>query len=375
MPDTATDTITVETTDTPAAEKAVVVDELELHGFKAGTHEPVEPPPKPQATPAPSGGEKDGKPAGDAEAAKKAEADRKLLESDIGKELTARGVPTERALELIRGTAKRRINELTGKLHRTEREKQELADRLAAQERAEQEAVAAAEKRKTDAAARGKVLSELGERPKFDDFDDMDKYQDAVDVWREKREKVSEQYPEDAAPAKKPAEQPPAVDPVLAKRKERYEATMERRGMDAEFEKLVSNKDLKLTEIMLDSVFDRDESQALLEYLGKNPAQAERIAAMAPEQIDGAIAFIAAQLADAESAPSNGLEPPAAPVEDEDLEPAAPRGGNPPPPTRQQSRAAPSITPVKPGSRSVQKDPSVMDPNEYRAWRESGGGR
>lgn len=114
-----------------------------------------------------------------------------------------------------------------------------------------------------------------------------------------------------------------------------------------DFDQVVGNPALPLTQQVLDVVIDSDEPAAIAYYLGNNPQEAAAIAQMTPAQIGRAIGRIEAKL----SAPL-----------------AAPAAARQPEP-KTVTRAPPPVTTLSGAAPSVRKSYADMTQAEYEAAR------
>lgn len=116
------------------------------------------------------------------------------------------------------------------------------------------------------------------------------------------------------------------------------EVTEEMRRRAPDFDAVITNPALTITEFMRDSMMEDPHGPEIAYYLGKNPSEAAGIARMAPLQQAAAIGRLSERLG--------------APV------------------ARKQTQVGkPPVVLKGHGSPSPQRDPSKMSNEEYRAWR------
>lgn len=188
-----------------------------------------------------------------------------------------------------------------------------------------------------------------GSMPDIDDFDTIEEYEDAKREW-----KINKQVNEQVRAALTP--DPNAeVEADRAAAKDEIKRTGPKRYSD--FEEVVSNPTLPITMEIFDAARAVENPHVtpadVLYYLGKNPDEAVKLAAMPPVQVARAIVKIETNL---ESVLSRNK-----PVS---------TASN----TKTVTKAPPPIRPTD-STVIITKDPAKMTQSEYEAWRRSGGGR
>lgn len=243
-----------------------------------------------------------------------------------------------------KGGYQKRIDKLT-------REKHELAERLAAIERRLAEPAA-----KPAETAKPAAEAPPAEKPKPSDYADYEEYLDARDAWkkdadqREAKAAEATRKAEEAARARS-TEQAARVDAW----KTQCEAAEERYD---DFKAVAFQESTPISPAMQDAILDSDRGADIAYYLGQHQDEATRIAALSPVAAVRAIGRIEAALEPAAAPKSPAVKPPATEQ-----------------PKTKASAAPKPIRPLSGASRQVQKNPDDMTIAEYRAWRDSGGGR
>ena len=122
------------------------------------------------------------------------------------------------------------------------------------------------------------------------------------------------------------------------------DAIMERgRGKYKDFNQLVLNNSLPITESMTEAILQSEVADDLMYYLGSNPAITEKLSKLSPFKAAAEIGKIEAKLT---------------------------TKVDPVPEVRKRATSAPDpITPIR-TTGVTDKDPAAMTPKEYRAWRE-----
>lgn len=213
--------------------------------------------------------------------------------------------------------AQKRIDELTAKRRDAERRAEE------------------AEKRAKEAE---EALAKADTKPDEDKFESPEEYQAALSAWYARRSMRDEE----SRTAKANAEQ--AGTERAAARQEAFNARVEAvKGNFDKFEEVAFNPKLSVTPAMGDLIVESEKGPELLYHLGSNPDEAFRISQLSPLAAAKELGKIEASL----SIPAR----------------------------RTVTTASDPITPVSGGGSNVQKDPSKMSNDEYRAYRAKGGGR
>lgn len=165
--------------------------------------------------------------------------------------------------------------------------------------------------------------------PKEEDFPSYDEFQKAQ-AKHAAREAMADDY---AETAKRYSEQA-----MQAKRADWAERVTEFKARAADYDTVVGNPNLPITQSMAETLYEMDDDgPALAYFLGKNPHEAARLASMSP----AAAAIQMGRMAERLKAP----------------------------PRRTASSAPPPVGPVTAGGGSTEKDPEKMSFAEYRAWR------
>lgn len=161
-------------------------------------------------------------------------------------------------------------------------------------------------------------------KPRLADFDDDEAYQEAFVDWKlEQRE--AERKLRDREQELQRAKQQPVQEAVKAIREADEDAFSALQDLPA------------LSETTLVAIADADDPAKVAHWLGENPDEAQRLFGLSPSKTGREIAKIEARLSQTQQKPKTT---------------------NAPPPPKQ----------VK-GSGSVQKDPTKMSYEEYKAWR------
>jgi hypothetical protein len=172
-----------------------------------------------------------------------------------------------------------------------------------------------------------------GEKPKLENFETEADYLEAFTDWkveqkfRVETEKVSKE--------KASVEEKTAIDETYQELDEKMEKG---RNKYTDFNELVLDENLKISDAMVEAILFSDTAEDVLYYLGKHPEEAEKISKLPSLKIAHEFGKIEAKL-------------------------------NAPPPKKRTTQAPEPITPVK-TTGVTEKDPSDMAPREYRAWRE-----
>lgn len=183
-------------------------------------------------------------------------------------------------------------------------------------------------------------------RPKREDFDDDEAYQEALIDWKvatklkavEAKQTTSAQVDEEKTGVDEVYE---IMDKMIETGREKYD----------DFDTVAMDKDLMITPAMSEVILESDAAAEIMYYLGQNPDIAADIAKLTPLKL-------VKKLSEIESEVTKGtVDTPTPKVE-------------PPPTVKKKITAAPDpIDPVR-ETGAVEKDPNQMTPKEYRAWRE-----
>ena len=163
-------------------------------------------------------------------------------------------------------------------------------------------------------------------RPVSENFDSYEEYLEALSDYKVNERLAAAQ--QEQTQAQKQAE--------LAKQQQKFHARAETLGFD-DFVEVVYNPDLQVSQDMIEIAFDSDKGPELLYFLGKNPAEAARIASMSAAQAARELGRLEASL---------------------DM-----------PPAKNVSSAPPPIKPISGGGEPPQMDQEKMTPEQWREWR------
>ncbi len=226
----------------------------------------------------------------------------------------------------------KRIDELT--------KKRREAERLAAEKDAELEQLKKLIGNKTDDPEKS-ATPETSGRPREELFETYEEYEDALVDWKldQREAKAKERAIQERQEAESRAKMS-KVDVALAKGAEAHE----------DFEDVVRNPALKFTQGMVEAVVESEHAHDIMYYLGKNPAESERIAGLS-------ILAAAREIGRIEAKFEKGNETGSDQKEAEQ---------------KRKTNAPEPIKPVKGGSGTVRKDPSKMTMKEYAAARDKG---
>lgn len=222
-----------------------------------------------------------------------------------------------------KGGFQRRIDKLTT-------EKRELEARLA-ELTAGKPAEKPAETAKPDAA---------DGKPQLEKFESYEDYVEALTDW-----KLAQREAAAAEKAKADAEKQQRAE--LAKSWQARQDAV--RAKYDDYDEVVG-QEIPITGVMQQALLESDHGAELAYWLGSNPAEAEQIAKLGPVAAIKALAKIEDSLS------GGSAEPPAKPK-------------------RRASSAPEPISPVGARGSAATKDPDKMTFQEYKAWREAGGGR
>jgi hypothetical protein len=173
------------------------------------------------------------------------------------------------------------------------------------------------------------------DKPKAGDFETEADFVEALTDWKIEQRIRTEM--EKATKVVKEREEKKAIDDTYSD----LDETMDRGHEKYEdFDEVVLNKDLVLTDTMTEAVLFSDKADDILYFLGKHPEISESISKLPPLRIAQELGKIEERLG----------------------KPATP-------PPKKTTKAPAPLTPLK-TTGVVDKDPSQMTPKEYRAWRE-----
>jgi len=174
-------------------------------------------------------------------------------------------------------------------------------------------------------------------KPQVQDYPDYDAYVEAVAGWQAEhtiaqRERMAQEH------RQREAEQ--------AQARSWNERILAAQTKYDDWDEVLQGADVPVTVALRDALFDSEQGAEVLYYLATHVEEARRLQALTPAGVARAIGRIEAQLATQEASPPAG--PPAVP---------------------------PPVRPVGSSRSGQPKAPADMSPQEYRAWREKGGGR
>ena len=245
-------------------------------------------------------------------------------------EKTEQDKEKEEKVDDLKDPVEKRIGKLTKKWRTTERERDfERAKRL--------EAETELAKLKAQIPATGK--------PKREDFEDEDTFFEALTDWKIDAKMRSQQE----VVAKKAGEE---TEKQAAEEIEQELEEISERGRDKheDYNTVVFDKDLVLTQGMVETIIHSDIAEEILYYLGKNPDISAAIGEMTALKAAKEIGRIEARLVEGEKKPEE-------------------KKAEPPTPAKKLTKTPEPIEPVR-STGATEKDPSQMTPKEYRAWRE-----
>ena len=239
----------------------------------------------------------------------------------------------EKEVDDLKDPVEKRIGKLTKKWRTTERERDfEKAKRLEAESEL----------------AKLKAQIPATDKPKREDFEDDDMFFEALTDWkidtrmRSQHEVVAKKTDEEAE--KQAAEE---IEHELEEISERG------RDSHEDYNTVVFDKDLVLTQGMVETIIHSDIAEEILYYLGKNPDISAAIGGMTALKAAKEIGRIEARLVEGEK-------------KEEKLEE---KKFDSPVPAKKLTQTPEPIEPVR-STGTTEKDPSQMTPKEYRAWRE-----
>lgn len=163
-------------------------------------------------------------------------------------------------------------------------------------------------------------------KPQVDQYDSYEDYLEALSDYK------VEQRLSQGAEERQRQEQ----EQHFAAQRDAFHKRAEKLEVD-DFVEVVYNPSLTISEEMQRLAFESDKGPEILYHLGKNPAEAARIAVMSPAQAGRAIGMLEASLTL--------------------------------PPAKHVSSAPPPITPITGGGEPPKVDPDKMTPDQWRDWR------
>lgn len=230
----------------------------------------------------------------------------------------------------LKDPVEKRIGKLTKKWRTTERERDfERAKRLEAE------------------AELAKLKSQIpsADKPKREDFEDDAEFLEALTDWKVESklkthsEVVTKKIGEDAE-KQAAAEIEQELEEISEKGQDKYE----------DYGAVVFDKDLVLTQGMVETALLTDIAEDILYYLGKNPDISAAIGEMSALRAAKEIGKIEARLVAEKKKPDE-------------------KKADPPAPAKKLTQTPEPIDPVR-STGAIDKDPSQMSAKEYRAWRE-----
>ena len=230
----------------------------------------------------------------------------------------------------LKDPVEKRIGKLTKKWRTTERERDfERAKRLEAE------------------AELAKLKSQIpsADKPKREDFEDEAEFLEALTDWKVESklkahsEVVTKKIGEDAE-KQAATEIEQELEEISEKGQDKYE----------DYSTVVFDKDLVLTQGMVETALLTDIAEDILYYLGKNPDISAAIGEMPALKAAKEIGKIEARLVAEKKKPDE-------------------KKADPPAPAKKLTQTPEPIDPVR-STGAIDKDPSQMSAKEYRAWRE-----
>ena len=230
----------------------------------------------------------------------------------------------------LKDPVEKRIGKLTKKWRTTERERDfERAKRLEAE------------------AELAKLKSQIpsADKPKREDFEDEAEFLEALTDWKVESklkshtEVVAKKIGEDAE-KRAATEIEQELEEISEKGQDKYE----------DYSTVVFDKDLVLTQGMVETALLTDIAEDILYYLGKNPDISAAIGEMPALKAAKEIGKIEARLVAEKKKPDE-------------------KKADPPAPAKKLTQTPEPIDPVR-STGAIDKDPSQMSAKEYRAWRE-----
>ena len=236
----------------------------------------------------------------------------------------------------LKDPVEKRIGKLTKKWRTTERERDfEKAKRLEAESEL----------------AKLKAQIPTTDKPKREDFDDEDKFIEALTDWKIDTKLRGQQE----VVAKKTGEE---TEKQAAEEIEEELEEISERGRDKheDYNIVVFDKDLVLTQGMVETIIHSDIAEEILYYLGKNPDVSAAIGEMTALKAAKEIGRIEAKLVVGDKKP-------------EEKKPEEGKKIDSPTPVKKLTQTPDPIDPVR-STGATDKDPNQMTPKEYRDWRE-----
>jgi len=230
----------------------------------------------------------------------------------------------------LKDPVEKRIGKLTKKWRTTERERDfERAKRLEAE------------------AELAKLKSQIpsADKPKREDFEDEAEFLEALTDWKVESklkshtEVVAKKIGEDAE-KQAATEIEQELEEISEKGQDKYE----------DYSTVVFDKDLVLTQGMVETALLTDIAEDIFYYLGKNPDISAAIGEMSALKAAKEIGKIEARLVAEKKKPDE-------------------KKADPPAPAKKLTQTPEPIDPVR-STGAIDKDPSQMSAKEYRAWRE-----
>jgi len=194
------------------------------------------------------------------------------------------------------------------------------------------------------------------DKPVAEDFEDTATYLEALTEW-----KVDQRL--NTQLAEMNAETEEVKDKQTADDIEEELETVADRGRDKydDYDELVFDKDLTLTQGMIEVIILSDIAEEILYYLGKHPEMSETLSEMSTLKAAKELGKLEVEIAAAIPNPNASSEGDITP-EGETKPKATPK--------KKTTKTPEPIVPVK-ATGVTEQDPLKMSPKEYRAWRES----
>ncbi len=195
-------------------------------------------------------------------------------------------------------------------------------------------------------------------KPNREDFEDDASFLEALADW-----KVESKLKAQQAESTKKTDEVDEKQAVEEIEQELNEIADRGRDKYDDYEEVVFDKNLVLTQGMVETILETDNAEDIFYYLGKNPDVAAEIGEMsalkAAKEIGKIEMKLAAETPKPNVASDGGKESP-----DKVVQSAAS--------TKKKITQTPEpIEPVR-ATGAIEKDPTKMTPKEYRAWREAG---
>ena len=240
------------------------------------------------------------------------------VKEPIKEEPSKETLPDKKVEPKERDPVQRRIDEITKKRREAERERDfERTKRIELESELK----------------KAKSVIPQADKPKVENFETELAYLEALSDWKvEQKFKVES---EKALKETASVDEKTAIDETYQELDDKMEKG---RKKYADFNELVLDEDLKISESMVEAILLSDTAEDVLYYLGKHPEEAADIAKLSPLKIAHEFGKIEAKL-------------------------------SAPPPKKKTTTAPEPIIPVK-TTGVIEQDPSNMNPREYRAWRE-----